>query len=721
MKGISFFSAVLLSVTIFSAKATNASAVSSTENFSVSQNVSPQVSSTSTALPPRLTANLTIDGDLTLQQNLYLDGFELQINGNLTHTSGQLYIGTGRLTVNGDYRIQQLPLEPEGPYRASDGRLQMSDAASYVKVQGNFVMQSNSSHSSTLQYGVLEVQGHFSQLATLNSNSSLNFAATRAHKVLLSGQNQQISFESDRSYFHQLEFAPGSAASAEFLSPITIRNNLITHGQPLPPVTGIINWTLTQNQEIAGSLNLLDGIINLAGQQLTINGNLQQHNGQMYINGGRLNVQGDYRIQQPPLLPGGPYQASDGRLDMRGATDYVFVAGDFAMQSNRTHLSLLYAGTLEVKGNFSQLRTAASGSATNFTATRAHKVLLSGQNQQVTFESAQSYFYQLEWAPGSAQSTQLNTPITVNHNIISHGQPLPALSGTINWRLEQAQLIEGDLQLTGGTINLGGRNLTINGNLIQEAGTLFINNGRLTVNGDYRIQQLSLIENGEYRPSDGRLQMTQVDDYVKVTGNFVMQSNQTHSTLLRAGTLEVQGNFSQLRTPNSASIYNFSASRDHKVLLSGQTEQQILIEAPESGFETLMRSNPVSVVFVNSVRISKPQQYQVTVAISSNAGSRVISFDGSFICDSHCVTFFEAGEVIMLRAQAFGREKLVNMPIDCFEDRGNCSFNVNQVRNLNFTFEESSAPEYRRSGLLKLLIYNEVQAASQPPLEEIEL
>ncbi len=110
------------------------------------------------------------------------------------------------MLVEGDYRLQQR-LETEG-YAESTGQLVMTNDADYVLVQGDFVMQSRRSHDGQLTAGVLEVKGDFTQLTTSYAESRMNFLSTDAHKVLLSGQGQQIiTFASALSGFNTLMHA----------------------------------------------------------------------------------------------------------------------------------------------------------------------------------------------------------------------------------------------------------------------------------------------------------------------------------------------------------------------------------------------------------------------------------------------------------------------------------------------------------------------------------
>ena len=120
----------------------------------------------------------------------------------------------------------------------------------------------------------------------------------------------------------------------------------------------------------------------------------------MLCNKGTLNVNGDYRIQSKSTDEVGAvtYNDSNGVLRMTTDMDKVNVTGDFVMQSyyatstTDSNRNCFSAGTLTVKGDFSQLY----GSYGNFAASGTHKVVLDGDGvQTVTFENGESNINEL--------------------------------------------------------------------------------------------------------------------------------------------------------------------------------------------------------------------------------------------------------------------------------------------------------------------------------------
>ena len=149
------------------------------------------------------------------------------------------------------------------------------------------------------------------------------------------------------------------------------------------------------------------------------------------------------------------------------------------------------------------------------------------------------------------------------------------------WTLEDDEVIDGDLNLSRGTLDLNGHKLTVTGNLVQSGGNVLVNGGELEVQGDYRVQALN---GGTYTTSSGTLTMKNDSDAVKVGGDFVMQSTKSHSGLLSAGVLEISGNLTQL---SGSSYYNFCTTDTHTIVLNGSKGQTISIANNDKNYSRI--------------------------------------------------------------------------------------------------------------------------------------
>ncbi len=258
----------------------------------------------------------------------------------------------------------------------------------------------------------------------------------------------------------------------------------------------------------------------------------------------------------------GNYALGNGYLKMTDGEGYVLVGGNFTTRSYNSHNGYLTAGTLEVKGDFTQATTSSSD---NFYATGSHKVILSGEKKQtVSIGSIDTRFASLELQNYSDEGVEFSKRVTMG-SFESNGCNYVFADGSREgWTLEEDEEIVGDLLLSGGTLDLNGHKLTIEGSFNQTSGTVNVNGGELVVNGDYKIQNAG-------GNSNGILNMTNESDTVTVTGSFVMQSTQSHQNRLTAGTLTVGGDFYQ----NNGNAGNFCVGGTHTTVLNGSKKQTV--------------------------------------------------------------------------------------------------------------------------------------------------
>jgi RHS repeat-associated protein len=524
--------------------------------------------------------NVTLEGG-----TIDLNGHKLYVNGNLLQPDGIMYINGGELIVNGDYRIQKQSEETDqygetyAVYSDSNGFLNMSNENDYVLINGSFHTQSRNSHSSSLTNGVIEIKKDFYQYLGwpigVGRATTTNFDATSKHKVIFSGNEQQnIQFESTESGFSDVEFKNTNINICSDLRGWVLKRDTV--------IDNDVNCAIG----IAADINGNNGL-DLHGYKLEINGNLVQPKGTMYINGGSLVVNGDYRIQTQSEKTDQygdtciVYGDSDGILNMTDENDRVLLNGDFYMQSNNNHSQYLQNGVMEINGDFAQKN--AFGVYNNFDACENHKVIFSGtEKQNISFDHTYSGFADVEF-----ENTNINICSDLRGWVLKRDT---VIDNDVNYAIGIAADINGNNGL-----DLHGYKLEINGDLIQPNGAMYINGGSLVVNGDYRIQtpreetdqygNTSII----YYDSPGVLNMTNENDRVLVNGDFYTQSNNSHSQYLQNGIMELKGDFVQKR---AYGVYNFAASRNHKVILSGNNHQNVTFESDGSQFNALILTKP---------------------------------------------------------------------------------------------------------------------------------
>ncbi len=217
----------------------------------------------------------------------------------------------------------------------------------------------------------------------------------------------------------------------------------------------IIESNLTLDEDkVYGNLHLKSGVLNLNGHTLTVKGDLIQKGGTVELNDGKLYVIRDYQI------------TGNSNLIMLKEKDYLFVEGSFKTESIRPHWDSLKAGTLEVKGDFTQKSPDNTNPNRNFDTSGTHKVILSGEKvQKVSFSNpGNSGFVKLEINNTSEEGVIFSTPIyfrdiidNAKHNeIIYNGY----------FELNSDKVINSKITVIDGTIKLNGHRLAVKGDLI---------------------------------------------------------------------------------------------------------------------------------------------------------------------------------------------------------------------------------------------------------------
>ena len=322
--------------------------------------------------------NLTVGEDLSIQgiANVYSD---INVKKNL-YVGGEydaytnMYLYEGNISVEGN-----IELKNRGSYRSSYIRQNSSTATFTAKgdlILGDSCYLVGDSGTFTI-YGDITGQGYV-QLS-------------KTHKTIFNGDCFQRVEVAENSYFATVEIYNKSAEGVSFRDFYAI-NLLTTNGNKLSydDASGYLGWTLNEDTSIDGDMILIGDILNLNGYTLTIKGNLIQYSGTVDVNGGKLIIDGDYRIQKEQIVSGNTqYVNSNGKLKMVNPDDYVLIKGGFYTQSSESSDGLLTAGTLEVKGDFYQIL----GTNYNFKSKENHTVILSGEGKQMIKFASTLYFY----------------------------------------------------------------------------------------------------------------------------------------------------------------------------------------------------------------------------------------------------------------------------------------------------------------------------------------
>ncbi len=359
--------------------------------------------------------NRIYGGNLTVNNNIVLNTYKVVIKSHLSQSGGNLNVDGGYMDINGNYGIG-----------SNYGTLTMKDDNDYILVTGNFTTRSISEPLATeLSAGTMEINGDFYQY---RGSKPGNFRTSGNHKVVLSKNvSHKIFIESSNINILELEksesgevsyveFTNNNYLSASVLrsngciiksvsfygknkidSGIIIDGNLENHGTlDLNGSTVNVNGNVLNE----GTLDLNSGELFVNGNEsIGIKGDFIHSNGTVFINGGYIEVRNNFEMGYDPFL-GDRYV----EFKMQNENDYIKIFGDFSTRTiTEQDVSLLSAGTIEVKGDFYQYRgrdvrphgwngTITYYKPLNFRATGTHKVFLSGDKKQKIYFESPSYF-----------------------------------------------------------------------------------------------------------------------------------------------------------------------------------------------------------------------------------------------------------------------------------------------------------------------------------------
>lgn len=544
------------------------------------------------------------DGDLTISRGILdLNGHKLTVNGSLAQSGGIVLINGGELIVNGDYCIQN---KFDNKIENSSGELKMTNESDTVQVSGSFVMQSSKSHRDNLTAGTLMIGG---DLLVLENGVYDNFYCTESHTVVLNGSGAQRvridcvdthhnnnyyyydCYASDYSRINNLKIKNTSNDGVSFDGFIYVVGTLYNSTSNISGSRniGAINTTVFENNTWNGDISFFT-MQNLK-YPLYINGNVYMY-GSVSVNSrdvyGKdvLDIEdidsGDYffiidgnlylynsiyLLNQSSMIVSGNINIEKNKNGYYGgfislySDSKMFIGGN--LKSSSENSCSFEGGILEIRGDM-----IFSDEKSEFTARRGHTTIFSGNRlQTISAAASKTCFDIIDIRNHSDDGVCFKTFIPYSELIDNGCKITYEKEAVIGWTLTDDEILDGDVNLASGTLDLNGHRLTINGDLIQSGGTVLVNGGELCIAGDYKIQRET---DNKYSDSTGILMMTNEADKVKVEGSFIMQSTYSHIDYLSAGTLEIGGDLLQIGNPN-----NFHTSGLHNVVLNGTSGQRV--------------------------------------------------------------------------------------------------------------------------------------------------
>ncbi len=471
-----------------------------------------------------LTENWVVNGDVIVKAgHIYVETGILTVSGEYRQESDYLNVGSGRVDVAGDFRIQKL--DAEGNYvPASGGHIRMDDSSGRLNIDGdfNFIMESSHYNYYYRHFGkgTMTLKGDLIQLPVGKND---NFEGTTGFKLILAGTApQKISMASVDSYLGNVQFDNQNITlegcfGGKLLSNLNAKvvgNTIKTGGLNLNGY----NMTLPANLTVQDTVNVNSGILTVqgdlttnasiytdgAGSQLVVTGNYRQESGRLDVGSGRVDVGGDFRLQK--IDAEGNYAPSNGGyLYMTGSSGRLNIEGDFIMESS-SGFHECQRGTMTLKGDLIQLPV--------------------GKDDY--FDGYASYGFKLIMAGTAPQKISMASAGSTIGNLQLDNQDV-----TVEGYLNATLVSDGKIKAADGDNTVGSGIVTMN-----DAG------GRLNVGGDY-----------------------------------VMQSNR--DSAFRNGTLSLKGNLFQLSSNGASGCFN-TTSADHKVVLDGTGAQAIQFDNAKS-------------------------------------------------------------------------------------------------------------------------------------------
>ncbi|MDE7430499.1 MAG: fibronectin type III domain-containing protein, partial [Lachnospiraceae bacterium] len=527
-----------------------------------------------------IAGGILVNGNLNVENHIRAGSCGIS-NGNITisgqmetdacfyNNDGGIVMNKGRLVVYGFYGVM-------GMISSSRG-LKMSNPEDYVCIYGDFNNEGVPYDAEyAIRSGTLELKGRNNKVAGYGDS-----------KVIVSGDTKQ----SISGIAGKVEIRNSSVFDVDVTNLRMYADYYDTElsYKGVPLMTG---HTLTSDMTIDGSVGMPEGVLDLNGYTLTINGTFYHLGGTVRLNGGRLNITEDYNIEEG-------YGGISPLIVMEQSADYLMIGGSLNVPKNEQ--CTLSDGVTEIKGDITGEGIIRSE--------QNHKVRLSGDKEQKITINRNSSFNVIEAENESTDGISMDRGYTINQFVRKNSGKIRYKDGIVGWTLKADEVYEGGLCISDGVLDLNGHTLRVKGSFIQKGGSIVTNNGTLIVEEDYTV---SCMKDWWYdegysfcEGEKGNLTMQGKDSKIMVKGRVNINIETEAEWKLEAGRFCVGVDFYIASQPKISYSENFAWCLDGSIKQDISSKSWFYIEnIIINGFVSRDDASAAKVTMHNNIRVS---------------------------------------------------------------------------------------------------------------------
>ena len=383
---------------------------------------------------------------------------------------GDLMIGGGVLKLNGHQ------LHVTGDLTMLGGKIEMTDARDYLLVDGDLHIADTANNCGILTDGILELRGDYLQ------EGAWDFTAEQNHTTIFSGTEKQTV--SEENYFQNVILNNQQGVVAEDM--LTVQG-VITQNGPFEGLLGLTSTTKLNECKYDGDATVARGILYMK-EDWTLNGSLiMKYGNYIYMQGHNFHIKGDLQFLYASniYVGGGHLQCGSLSEISRGGVCFNDHNSLLTVEDN-AHLAFSSRYNIKYSGSKIIIGENLSFDNESNLVEQATIELNGTVKQTVTMDQTMHSINKLVITNTSDDGIYVAKDLKCNSIDNQSGARISFSDGGImGYTLQEDTIIEEDLVLAVGVLDLNGYHLTVNGNLQQLEGNILLKGGTLTVKGNY--------------------------------------------------------------------------------------------------------------------------------------------------------------------------------------------------------------------------------------------